>query len=238
MSLQLNKYINKYTITVAGIALLVISILINMNMRSKLSAVRSELASSKVMYTLVETEKLRLDSLIGSYKRSVTLRDSIITLKDKYISKQVANIALLENNLKNLYATLDKVTADSSYKYINQRIVPVAEKKYGFDSIQVKGIHYTFLERDDLFNLNLNNSRVIGDLLGSTHMKDLQITDLKNLNSAYLSKEAILRKEQESNQVVIEGLNQTVKQQQRQKNIILGGAVGVATIIIIKSITK
>jgi hypothetical protein len=238
MPLQISKDINKYTLTVAGIALLAISVLVNMNMRSKLSTVRSELASSKVIYSLVLKEKMRLDSLISFYKHSVNLRDSVIAIKDREISKQIANIVNLENRLKGLQSDLATVTADSSYKYINRRVIPVAEQKYKLDSVQVKTIHYTFLERDQLVNLNLKNSLVIGELLNSSKLKDSQIKDLNELNSLMLSKEAILREEQESNKVAIEGLNKVVKQQKRQKNVIIGGAVGVATVIIIKSITQ
>jgi hypothetical protein len=227
-----------YAIGATLVAAVVISVLVAMNINAKLSAVRSELASSKVMYSLVVKEKMRLDSLIGFYTHSVALRDSVIAIKDREITKQVASIVALENRLKGLQVELSNVTADSSYKFINERIVPTAEQKYGFDSIQVKTIHYTFLERDQLTYLNLKNSLVIGDLLSASKLKDSQIRDLNELNSLMLSKEAILKKEQESNKVAIEGLNDNIKQQKRQKNWLIGGVAGVATIIIIKSLAQ
>lgn len=228
----------KHYLAIGLCIVLAISIGIGMNLRSKLSIERSKVASLEVTNTLITNEKHRLDSLIGFYAYSVQVRDSVIAQKNRLIQQQVADIIELENSLNQLHSNMDQITADSSYKYINERIIPTSEKKYGFDSTQVKTIHYTFLERDQLTYLNLKNSLVIGDLLHNAKLKDLQIRDLKDLTSLHISKEAILRKEYESKQVEVEGLSKANKQLKRQKNWIIGGAAGVATIIIIKSIAK
>jgi hypothetical protein len=228
----------KHYVAIGMVIALGLSIAIGMNLRSKLLIERSKVAALEVTNTLIAKEKQRLDSLIGFYAYSVQIRDSAIAKKDRQIQHQVSDIVALENALKGLQGTLAKVSADSSYKYINQRVIPTSELKYKFDSTQVKTIHYTFLERDQLTYLNLKNSLVIGDLLQNAKLKDLQIKDLKDLNSLHISKEAILRKEYESKEIEVEGLGKANKQLKRQKNWIIGGAAGVATIIIIKSIAK
>jgi hypothetical protein len=235
---NIKRYLTVTTMAVALAATIVISALIFSNMRSKLSTVRSELASSKVMYSLVVAEKHRLDSLIGLYTHSIALRDNVIAIKDREIQKQVSRIVALENNMKQIQLDMAKITADSSYKYLNKVMPIVAEQNYGFDSTQVKTIHRTFLERDELRNINLEYSITTGVLLSTSMLKDAQITDLKSLIDLHLSKEAILRKERESDKVAIEDLNKNIKQQKRQKNWLIGGVAGVATVIIIKSITQ
>lgn len=236
---DVKKYLSNKIIVYGVVALLLCGATYSyMNTRAKLAAVRSELLSSQMLNSIIEMEKHRLDSLIGVYKHSIAERDATIAIKDKNISRQMANIVLLENNLKNILAEQVKVVADSSYGYINERIKPVAELKYKFDSIQVKAIHYTFLERDGFAKTNLAYSYATSDLLQNSRLKDKQITELKSLNNTYLQKGDIYKKEREAYVIEIEGLNKSVKKQKFIKTLLIPpAAVGVIAVVV-KIFTK
>lgn len=227
------KYFTPTNVIIGLVVLSSLVIYTGFNTRAKLSKARSELASANVLNTVIEAEKFRLDSLIFGYKKSIAGRDSVITNRDKKISKQIANITVLENDLKNTLIDVSKVSVDSSYRYINQRIMPKSERKYPFDSIQIKTIHYTFLERDGLLETNLAYKYTTKDLLYDSSLKDVQIQDLKSLNSLYLSKEGILKKTNDAYTIQIEGLNKSVKQQKFIKTLLLPpAAIGVAVVVI------
>lgn len=235
---NIKKYLNTTTLIIGLVVALSISILIGMKINSRLTEASYHIQSLEMLKSALTKERQRLDSLIGFYQYSITLRDTIIAQKGREISRQISRIVVLENNFKKIQSDIDKITADSSYNYLNTIMPKQSEQKYGFDSIQVKTIHRTFLERDELRNINLEYSFATGNLLTAIHLRDAQIQDLRSLNDAYISKEAIMRKDQEFDKETIDGLNKSLKQQKRQKNWIIGGAAGAATIIIIKSIAK
>jgi hypothetical protein len=234
----IKKYVTKSTVMVGLVVLLCAGGYGIYNMRSKLAAVRSELLASKSLYSIVEAEKRRLDSLTVVYKHSIYLRDTVIAIKEREIRKQNIEIDVLRGRLSQALIDVQNITADSSYKYINQRIKPVSELKYPFDSTQVKAIHYVFIERDGLFKLNDRYKLVVGDLLLSSSQKDNQIFDLKNLNSVYLQRGDLCKKENEAYVIEIQGLNKSVKQQKFMKNAGIGITLGLVTYIIVNSFTK
>jgi hypothetical protein len=234
----IKKYVTKSAVTVGLVVLLCAGGYGLYNMSSKLSAVRSELLASKSLYSIIEAEKRRLDSLVVVYKGSIDLRDKIITVKDAEIRQQNINIDVLRYRLDEALAANAVVTPDSSYRYINKRVKATSEQVYKFDTTQVKNIHYTYIERDGLFSLNKKYVLIIQDLSLSSSLKDSQITDLKNLNNVYLSKGDMCRKENEAYVVEIDGLNKSVKQQKFMKNVGIGAAVGLVTYIIINLVTK
>jgi hypothetical protein len=236
---DVKKYLSNKIVMYGVVALLLCGATYSyMNTRAKLAAVRSELLSSQVLNSIIEAEKHRLDSLIGFYRRSVLERDSVIKNRDKKISKQIANIVLLEGNLQNALAELNKVPADSSYSYINLRVKPTSELKYKFDSTQVKKIHYTFLERDGLARTNLAYSYTTGDLLRNSMLKDKQISELNSLTNIYLQKGDLCKKENEAYIIEIDGLNKDVKKQKLIKTLLIPpAAVGVIAVVV-KIFTK
>lgn len=236
--MNIKKIFTKTNLVIVSIALAGLFIWSTANMRAKLSTVRSKLASTEVMLDIVSKEKFRLDSLEKVYKASIAQLDVIIVEQDKRITKANKAIGLLQDSLNTVKDNTTHVTADSSYNYIGLRIPPVAELKYRFDSVQVKGIHYNFIERDGLFILNNKKDLVIKDLSLSSYTKDNQINELKKLNYVYISKEAILLKEKESLVVEIKGLNKTVRQQKFQKLVSEGALIGIVGVVIVKALLK
>ena len=230
------KYFTKTTLTIALVAVVGLGIYINYNMRSKLAAARSELLSSQALYSIVEKEKVRLDSLVIVYTASIKNMDERIAIKDKQIAAQYKAIHVLQDSIKNTLADVQNVTADSSYKYINLRLPPVAPLVFPFDSTQVKAIHYTLLERDGLFEVSAKQETLITDFKITSSLKDLQILDLKGLNNIYVAKENIYKKESEAYQIQIQSLNKTVKQQKFLKTVSNSAVVGLAGYLIIHSI--
>jgi hypothetical protein len=229
----IKKYFTTTTLVVGLVILSLGGVYIAVNQHSKLTAARSELASSKVLNTIVEAEKSRLDGMIVIYKDSLVKRDGTIIAKDKKIKEQQVEVKSLREDLGKVLIDVSKISADSSFRYINQRVMPKAERKYPFDSVQVKAIHYAFVERDGLFNINNKLTVTVSDLKQLSFLKDSQIADLNSLVGVYVSKEGICKKENDAYKIEITGLNKTVKQQKFLKNILLPpAAVGVAAIII------
>ena len=226
----------KNKLLIGGLAALILTGLIytTLNTRSKLLQVRSELEASRGRYSIVEKEKIRLDSLVLILKASIHTRDSVIVVKDKRINRQLSEIKLLKDSLKVSLTEVSSVTADSSYSYINSRIKPVGELDYSFDAVQVKAIHYNFIERDWLNKGFDKMDIVIGNLTESAIIRDNQIKDLKSLNNVYISQKDILKRENEVYQIEITGLNKTVRQQKLIKKITVGIAAAALTYIIVK----
>ena len=226
----------KNKLLIGGLATLILTGLIytTLNTRSKLLQVRSELEASRGRYSIVEKEKIRLDSLVLILKASIHTRDSVIVVKDKRINRQLSEIKLLKDSLKVSLTEVSSVTADSSYSYINSRIKPVGELDYPFDAVQVKAIHYNFIERDWLNKGFDKMDIVIGNLTESAIIRDNQIKDLKSLNNVYISQKDILKRENEVYQIEITGLNKTVRQQKLIKKITVGIAAAALTYIIVK----
>ena len=229
---------SKNSIILGCVAVIIIGGLLffGANTRAKLLDARSELAASKVLYSLVEQEKIRLDSMIAVYDYSIALRDEVIAINEAKIAKQQDSIKRLKKGLHEALDNTAKVNADSSYKYINSRIKPVSELKYPFDSIQVKNIHYTFIERDWLSTLNTSLDTLNNSLLKDVYLKNGQILDLHSLVNTYKSKEDIWKKENEAYVVEIDGLDKQVKKQKNMKNIAVGATAGAIVFILINAI--
>jgi hypothetical protein len=232
----MNNIINKTTLSIAGAAILALSILIGWNQHTKLTTARAELESSQVLYSFVVKEKQRVDSMINFYAHSVNRKDSIISTQSKENYKYINRIDSLEKHLAKVKNNVDSIKTDSSYAYLNTVMPKKAEQKYGFDSTQVKTIHRTFLERDELRNINLDYAFTTGSLVSSNMVLNSQITDLKSLVDSHIDRESILQKEKDACKAEQDGILKSNKQIKRQRNIVIGGVILTATIIIIKSI--
>lgn len=227
------KYFTPTNIIVGLVILSSVVIYTGCNTRAKLTAVRSELAASQTLNTIVEAEKIRLNDMILVYKDSLAKREVVIAVKDKKIVNQLGEISSLQDALKKTLVDLGSVTADVSYRYINQRIMPRSERTYPFDSLQVKAIHYTFIERDGLFDITNKLNATVSDLKNVSSLKDNQISDLNSLVGVYVSKDGICKKENDAYKIEIVGLNKSVKQQKFLKTILLPpAAVGVIMVAI------
>jgi hypothetical protein len=233
---DIKKFFTKNLLIAALVVVSAVGIYTSCNNRSKLLLTKSDLATVQRLNTYVNKERHRLDSLTVVLNVAIKERDGVIAIKDKTIVKQSIMIATLTDSLKNTLVKLDSVTADSSYRYINSRIKPVAELKYPFDSIQVKKIHYVFLERDGLFDIDLQKTDLIDNLNMLSNIKDDQIKDLRSLNGVYLSKNSILNDELKSKSIEITGLKKNNRQQKTLKTISNGTVLGLATYIIVHSL--
>jgi hypothetical protein len=170
------------------------------------------------------------------YKHSIDLRDAVISLKDKELAKRDTEISTLRKSLSNALLQASTATADESYIYINTRVKPTAPQIYPFDSLQVKAIHYTFLERDGYLKIGVSLDSLVKDLRQLSFIKDNQIGELKSLNNVYLSKQGICEKEKIACQTEVKALNKDVKQQKTLKTIsnatILGLVIALIAVIL------
>jgi hypothetical protein len=229
----IDKYFVKKTLIVGLIVLSSLGVYIAINQHSKLTQARAELNQSNLYIDIVEKEKSRLDSLSRAYTDIIKERDALIVVQDNKIKLGWKTIGLLQDSLKHTLTNTEEVSADSSYSYLNLRMPPVALLKYPFDSLQVKKIHYTFVERDGLFNINNKQASLITDLKLSSILKDSTIFDYRNLNGVYLAKLNIAQKESSAYKKESEGKDKVIKQQRFLKTILIPPAVvGVAAIII------
>jgi len=115
-------------------------------------------------------------------------------------------------------------------------VKPTTELKYKFDSLQVKTIHYNFIERDGLFTVNTKLNGLVTDLKQVSFIKDNQIVELKSLNNVYTDRLSICNTENNAYKIQIQGLNKSVKQQKFLKTLGAGTTVGLAGYIIIHAI--
>jgi galactose-1-phosphate uridylyltransferase len=229
----IKKYWTKTVLIIGLVLVCSTSIYIAINQHSKLTQARAELTTSNLYVNLVEKEKSRLDSTARALTGIIKDRDITIVEKDKKIALGWKAISILQDSLKHSLVNVGEVNADSSYNYLTLRMPPVTERVYPFDSLQVKKIHYTFIERDGLFDITTKQGILISDLNLSSGLKDGQIIDLKNLNSIYISKGSLCAKENEAYKIEIKGKDKVIKQQKFLKNILLPpAAVGVLAVII------
>jgi hypothetical protein len=236
--MDVKKYLNTTTIIVGLAILFGVACYIGLNQHSKLVAERSALASQQQLNSIIAAEKHRLDSLATVYLKDIKYRDQVIASKDKQIADENTNLAILQDSVKHVLAGLTNVTADSSYSYISKRIKPTSPLKYPFDSTQVKGIHFTLLERDGLTLVNTRLNLLVADLKQVSLLKDNQIVELKDLNNVYVSKESICEKEKTGYQIEIKDLNKQLKLQKLLKNITIDTSIGLAVGVVILLLTK
>jgi hypothetical protein len=166
------------------------------------------------------------------------MMDTIIARKDRDIVKRDKEISLLRGSLAHALIDVQALRADSSYAYINRRIPPTSELKYPFDSTQVKTFHYTFIERDGLFNINNSLYGLVDNLKQTSLFKDDQINNLRSLNSVYLSENEICKKEGDAYKTEVKALNKNVKQQKRLKTASNMAVIGAVGYIIISVLVK
>lgn len=237
---DVKKLVKKYitnTVIIVGLGILAsVSMYTVYNSNSKLKLIKSELAATTIMVNTVTKEKARLDSLAKVHVADIASKDGLIASKDREIAKKNARILALEDTLKQDLNEVAEVTADSSYQYINERVKPVTAQLYPFDSTQVKFIHYTLVERDGLYRLNVSKDSLVTELQLSSSMKDNQILSLKSLNNVYINQRDICKSEGEGYIITIDGLNKALKQQKLLKTISNGTAAGLAGYIIFKAL--
>lgn len=110
------------------------------------------------------------DSLLKANERiTIILTDSILIQK-----RITANLKKDYENLKKQYKEvidgLAEISADSSYQFLTEIAYPYeGEKKYPFNEPQVKEIHVTYIEREQLHFLNAS-------LISQVWSQDLEIS--------------------------------------------------------------
>ena len=110
------------------------------------------------------------DSLLKANERiTIILTDSILAQK-----RITANLKRDYENLKKEYKEvidgLAEISADSSYQFLTEIAYPYeGEKKYPFNEPQVKEIHVTYIEREQLHFLNAS-------LISQVWSQDLEIS--------------------------------------------------------------
>jgi len=200
--------------------------------RNKLAEARSELEIVRTSLNIVAREKARLDSLVNFYQYSVTLRDTTIARKERESSKKDREIASLRKGLVGALADVKKLTADSSYAYLQNRMPKTSEQVYPFDSLQVKTIHYTFIRHDGVMVINDSLVAYNSHLKQLSSTKDNQIVDLKSLNNVYIDKFKLCEMENGGYQAQNNNLKKDVKKQRTQKSISNIGILGLVVVII------
>jgi hypothetical protein len=234
----INKYVTKTTVTIAVTLVFCATLYIAINQHSKLINARAELKSEQTINDVFEKEsKRKLDSLTVYYNASIKEREVLISQRDKKIVSQSKIINSLQDSLKHTLVDAGNVKADSSYQYLNLRIPAVAPLKYSFDSLQVKKIYYTFLERDGLLDISNRQTILISDMTLSSSLKDSQMSDLRNLNTVYISKLKIADTKNEAFTKELDSKDKVIRQQRFLKTILIPPAV-VGVVAIVKLFIK
>lgn len=97
------------------------------------------------------------DSLIEvGNKRISRLNDSLV-LSQKIYKQLEIKYGRLERKYEQISDSLLKIPADSSYSFLSNVAYPFdGEKKYPFNEPQVRGIHTTYLQKENLLAMNYN----------------------------------------------------------------------------------
>jgi len=230
--MDVNKIFNKNTLIVAAIIVVAGLVYLNFNTQAKLISTRYELETANTLYDMVAKENARLDSMRTFYIDVITRRDTLVARKEREIVKKDLELSKLRKRLNNALEDVTKVTADSSYNYINLRVPKTSEQTYPFDSLQVKNIHYTYIERDGLHEINDTLSIYVGDLKQLSSIKDTQIVDLKSLNNVYIDKLKLCESNTEAVQTENEGLKKDVKREKQLKTVSNVGVLGLIVALI------
>jgi hypothetical protein len=240
--INLSKKINiksfKRTFNAASIIAVAVLLIGTAMHTSKISSLKGELSEAVIKNTIIEKEKQRLDSLAKVYISNISVRDSVIKEQEKKIKENDILITSLKDSLKSVIDTANKITATESYSYINNRIKPIAEQKFKFDSVQVKYIHINLLERDGFKLLNSQLEVSLSDLKQLSYTKDNQIAELKNLASVYVSRIDIMRVEDDAKRKHIEQLSKDLRKQIFFKKVSNVAVAGLAGYIIINSLSR
>ena len=231
-NMKMDVTINKTVLIVGAIVIAAGLLWSAISVRNKLHEARYELETLKSSYTYVAKEKARLDSLIGFYQYSVTLRDTTIAKKQREIAEKDAKLSWLRRSLEGALTDVKKLTADSSYSYLQNRMPSTADKTYPFDSLQVKTIHYTFIEHDGWGIIKDSLTTFNYDLQQLSSIKDNQILDLKGLNNVYINKFNLCEAQNGDYITANKELKKDVKKQRTQKSISNIGLLGLVVVII------
>ena len=228
MSVTLNK-----TVLAIGAVLIVAGLIWStISTRIELTNTRYELELAKASYSYMAREKARLDSIMGFYQYSVAIRDTAIAINTREINKKDAEIVLLRKRLSNTLINAAKETADSSYKNIQERVPATSEQNYKFDSLQVKAIYYTFVERDGLKVLSDSLTSYNYDLQQLSLLKDNQIMDLKSLNNVYVDKLSLCEMKSAAYISENKGLTKDAKKQKVKNTASNLGLLGLAVVVL------
>lgn len=163
------KLVSKIIGSILGVALVATLIYTNVKVLKQLNTATYE--------NTILSEKHRIaDSINTVYLAKLKENDSLISKLNKdYLLSKLEN-EKLDSLLKAKADSVLTVPADSSYSYLNRMIPPVALKIYNFDSVQVKHLHFVYVQntlRGDLIGgLRLSISRA-DTLIAS---KDKQLT--------------------------------------------------------------
>lgn len=230
--MDVNKLFNKTTLIAAAAIVVAGLVYLNFNTRSKLLHTQNLLEATNTLYDMVARENARLDSMRTFYMDMIETRDSTIARSQRELNRKDREVAQLRKKLNNALDDVTKVTADSSYNYINLRVPKTSEQTYPFDSLQVKKIHYTFIERDGLTEINDTLSDYVLDLKQMSSLKDTQIVDLKSLTNVYIDKLTLCESNNEAVQTENTGLKKEVKREKQMKTVSNVGILGLIAVII------
>lgn len=145
-----------------------------------------------VLKTDYNKSQIVIDSISKEKNLAVFQRDSVIEVKN-YYKKEYSKYKIAHDKIAE---EIDIIQPDSSYDFLQRKAYPfTGEKKYKFNSLQVKGIHRTFLEdrvkfkqltamqiQIDNCELAINESLKIEDNCNKiSKERDLMDTQLKSM---------------------------------------------------------
>ena len=198
--------------TLIGILSVVIIILVGIN-KCTLNKVKQK--TETITTINVENSYLKKDKRIlqDSLTKETIARKAlqqasigIIKDRDKYINEN----KILRQHLSNIVDLVNNIPADSSYAFLDVIAYPFnGEKKYPFNEPQVKAIHTTYLEHDQLGKIvenqdssllncrqNIENAEAIGNSFKkSLALSELQVQKDSLIIANVLAKEKLYEKE-------------------------------------------
>lgn len=125
--------------------------------QKKIESLVKQITGLDVLNELLATDVNSRDSLISSHDSIYALlQDSLYQSRGRLKNIQ-AEFGRLEAKYEHLSDSLTDVPADTSYSFLVNEAYPyTGQMKYPFNEPQVKGIHLTYLEKEQLSDMNEN----------------------------------------------------------------------------------
>jgi hypothetical protein len=219
-----------------SVSILIVVIIFGMNSCSRKKFAKQEVAYAELNLkneTLNDQVKLR-EVLIKSKDIKIGLVEANLKVSELEKEKLKVQLIVLRGQYLNLISSLDKIPTDSSYLLLTRYIyVFDGKNQYPFNASQIKAIHLTYLQKNQLDKINDNLKSQVENCESRVVKKD-SIIQLKNdkinyLNQTVNAQDSIIL----NDTAIIELKDKQIGKEKRRKNfwkilstIITGALIG------------
>lgn len=239
--MQLKKIIDSLTETLERIKtvgiivlalLFVVSLVQNGCSRSELNHMVEKITGLNVQNDILKKDISEKDSLLIASKDSVrVLKDSIFKVQSRTRALEFENVRL-GREYNSLAAELIKISADSSYSFLDREAYPYGGvKKFPFSEPQIKGIHKTYLEKEQLLAMNNNLESQKEELFKEIALRDALEVEVSSAMN-------VMQETRRDMEQIIENKDEEIKMKEKQakkqkrRNVLKIIGVGIASLIV------